>query len=151
MRLFLYLCASVAITTGICGLIYILAPNFQYDTITSNTIFILAIILVITFTDGEFSKSSHGLVLAPIMFLILLIVLAIGGVILFESLPALVIMLSLPMGVVGYYPSGPDAWLPYGIIIWVISTLIAIAIGVRLGSLLRTYRPVRLGARDRDP
>jgi hypothetical protein len=41
------------------------------------------------------------------------------------------------MRVFGIYPSGADVWLPIGMIIWIVSSLVPVALGVVGANLLR--------------
>jgi hypothetical protein len=41
------------------------------------------------------------------------------------------------MRVFGIYPSGADVWLPIGMIIWIVSSLVPVALAVLAANLLR--------------
>jgi hypothetical protein len=149
MRLFLYLLASAVVTAAICRGLLFVAPGFGHDAIVGNAVFIATLALIVMFSRGELARSPKGLVLAPPLFMVTVMAVAIGAALLLSPWPDFAVIFATPMGVVGYYPEGPDSWGTYGVGVWLLSTLAVIVAGTALGSFLKGLRSP--AQREADP
>ena len=156
MRLFTCLVAALALTVLLSIGLEAISRGLSYGYLADhsvnpvgNALFILALAILIA-RGRRIALISPGTIAGAAAFIAAVIASAYMALVTADRSMQAAALLASPLGVIGYYPAGPDVPFDSGAEAWAVSAALAVVAGLLLGLFFRRLRgPVAEASRDR--